>query len=165
MLRSAFALCAILSTSAAWADIVAEFDEGAPKDSFSITNSGACPVIATSVLLDLGSSDAGLIFDVTGSGAGVEVFQPLRFVAGQGALEELPQVRDGDSALRLRIARLEPGDAIVFTIDVDDTKGRQAIMISGAEIEGARIVIEGTGAEARFAADARARVPHDACAA
>ena len=69
----------VVSTPAA-ADIVVRFDEGAPKDSFTITNADNCALPLTAITIDLAGSAAGLIFDVTGSGAGVSVFQPFQLV-------------------------------------------------------------------------------------
>jgi len=148
----------------ATADIVVSFDEGAPTDRFTILNDGACALVATDLVLDLGTSAAGLIFDTTDGGDGVQVFQPLTIVAGQEALAEVPKLRDGDNSLTLRLGRLEPGQSIAFTTDVDDTRGQRATVVSNAEIEGARVKIAQTGADAQFGAQSTARVPHDACA-
>lgn len=159
----ALCLFTCFAAEVATADVVVTFDEGAPTDRFTILNDGGCALTNTEVLVDLGPSAAGLIFDVTGTGAGVQVYQPLRFVSGENALSELPQLRDGDTAVTLQVARLDPGAAIVFTTDVDDTKGQRATMISATEIEGARVFLPETGAEAQFERNAQARVPHDAC--
>lgn len=155
-----------LATAApAAADITVRFVEGAPKDSFTITNAGTCPLRDVTLTLDLGASAAGLIFDVTGAGAGVSVFQPLEIVAGQEYLGRVPEVKDGDNALRLPLQGLDAGASVSFTIDVDDTLGRTATMISGSEIKGAQVILE-TGAatvSADFDADATARAPLSAC--
>ena len=58
-------LFALLLAGPAAADLEVTFRDGAPKDRFSITNSGTCDLSAMSVLIDLSSSPAGLIFDVT----------------------------------------------------------------------------------------------------
>ena len=91
------------------------------------------------MLVDLSTSSAGLIFDVTGSGAGVEVYQPLEIVLGSARLASVPEVEDGQSSIRLEVADLGPGEAIAFTIDVDDTLGSRAITVSGTEIAGASV--------------------------
>lgn len=137
--------CVVASTAlfacCACADMAVLFTEGAPKDRFELVNRSSCALQATEVVIDLGSSSAGLVFDVTGSGAGVEVFQPLEFVAGADALVSMPTVKDGDRKLLLSIRKLAPAARIVFTIDVDDTAGPRGITISGSELEGATVRI------------------------
>ncbi len=82
------------------ADLRVTFDEGAPKDRFTLTNAGGCVMPAGVVTLNLATAPAGLIFDVTAQGAGVEVFQPFELVAGASLLEDTPVVTDGDAAIR-----------------------------------------------------------------
>ncbi|WP_300032440.1 aggregation factor core [uncultured Roseobacter sp.] len=156
----------ILSAQTAAADISVRFVESAPKDRFVIENTGACALKSAAITLDMAGSAGGLIFDVTGSGAGVEVFQPFDLVAGAEALTELPLVQDGDSALSLSVGTLEPGGQIAFTIDVDDTSEARGIMVSGAEITGAAVrVTEGADTRsAAFDAGATATVAAGACA-
>lgn len=160
---TSFAL-ALLGTTAA-ADVVVTFNESAPKDSFTITNTGDCRLEGIEVRIDLAGSAAGLIFDVTGAGAGVQVFQPLELVTGRDLLSNLPEVRDGDTALSLFVTSLEPTQQIVFTIDVDDTAGRSETMVSGAEITGATasVRLDGQNAVANFDGTAKARVSWDGC--
>jgi len=142
---SCFALCVatVLTCTAASAQagLRASFFEGAPKDRFQIRNESGCVLKDAEVLVDLSTSTAGLIFDVTDQGAGVEVYQPLEMVAGSTALANIPNVEDGQSSIRLEVAELEPGEAIAFTIDVDDTLGTRAITVSGAEIAGASVSV------------------------
>ena len=159
----ALALAALAGTS--FADVSVRFDEGAPKDTFYITNEGTCALNDVKVVLDLGASAAGLIFDVTGSGAGVSVFQPLELIRGQDALVSVPEVRDGDAVLELPVRMLPPGAGIAFTIDVDDTRGSAATMISGGEIEGAEVIVksQGTTLTAPFKRDATAVVGMNSC--
>lgn len=156
---------ALVFAAPAFADVTVRFVESAPKDSFIITNEGTCPLGEVEVTVDLGASAAGLIFDVTGAGAGVSVFQPLELVAGQEYLSSIPEVKDGDSLLALSIVGLAPGDRIAFTIDVDDTLGSSETMVSGAEIEGAKAMIVGRGVQvdAEFGRDSIARLPLNAC--
>lgn len=133
-LKSLSFACALLAApSIASADLRVSFVEGAPKDRFEIKNTGACARAGSSVLLDLSTSAAGLIFDVTDQGAGVEVFQPLEIVAGAEALVTTPAVQDGQNQIQFDIASLSPGQAIGFTIDVDDTRGTRAITVSRSE--------------------------------
>ncbi len=155
----------ILSATTAMADLTMRFDEGAPKDRFTLTNTGDCALPAMQVTLDLGSAPAGLIFDVTGSGAGVEVFQPFELVAGAQHLRGTPTVQDGDSAIVLDVVALGAMQSIVFTIDVDDTGGGREITVDGSEIAGAKLhtTIKGQQASAVFSAVASAAVPMESC--
>lgn len=147
------------------ADVVVDFNESAPKDRFTIRNSGACPLEEIVVTIDLGASVAGLIFDVTGAGAGVSVYQPLEIVSGQEFLREVPLVRDGDTRAAFSISTLAPQELIAFTIDVDDTAGVSETMVSGAEIKGAVVTVAQRGTEtmASFDEHSSARVPFSSC--
>ena len=155
----------LTAAAPAAADISVRFQESAPKDSFVITNAGTCPLGNITLTLDLGASAAGLIFDVTGAGAGVSVFQPLEIIAGREYLASVPEVKDGDSEISLPLQGLDAGATVAFTIDVDDTKGTTATMISGSEITGAQVVLESRAVtvEAEFGADATAFAPFSAC--
>lgn len=155
----------LLLSSAAFADVVVTFDEGAPKDRFTFHNTGACTINAATLELDLSGSQSGLIFDVTSTGAGVEVFQPLELVAGETALTTLPTVQDGDNKLVLDIGALGPNERIVFTIDVDDTAGGHEITVSGSEIEGAKVelTVENMSTSASFSSNAEAFIITGAC--
>lgn len=164
MLRQT-ALALVVMASAASADLVATFDEGAPKDRFTITNDGACPLPAMTVVLDLASAPAGLIFDVTDSGAGVSVYQPFELVDGAEVMRGLPEVLDGDAAIALDLSGLGTGQSVAFTIDVDDTGGSAPTIVSGSEIAGAslRAEIGGRSLTAAFGPDAEARLGMAAC--
>jgi hypothetical protein len=165
MLKPALA-CLILSAATAQADLSVRFDEGAPKDRFTFTNTGDCALPAFTVTLDLGAAPAGLIFDVTGNGAGVQVFQPLALFAGQETLRSTPEVRDGDSTIVFDLNGLGAAAMLAFTIDVDDTGGAREITVNGSEISGARVVtaVNGTTSEGLFDETARAVVKMDDCA-
>lgn len=136
----ALAIGAGLISTAAMADIQIRFQESAPKDRFTITNTSGCDLGTFEIEIDLGPSVGKLVFDTTGSGAGVEVFQPFE-IAG-GAIELMSgTVKDGDTTLSLRLANLSPGGAAAFTIDVDDTLTNSdlgQIRIAGGEIAGSR---------------------------
>lgn len=128
-------LCA---PSAALAELSVRFIEGAPKDRFEITHAG-CPLSNARIELDLAPAPAGLIFDVTASGAGVEVFQPVEVVSGRMALS---RVSDGDQRLTLDIPSVTPGRNLVISADLDDTLAQSdlgQIRVSGAEIAGAEV--------------------------
>lgn len=147
------------------ADVQVTFREGAPKDRFTITNTGSCALGPVDVTIDLSSSSAGLVFDVTGQGAGVEVFQPFELVAGNSLLSSTPSVRDGDNSLTLALTNLEQGQSVAFTIDVDDTIGAREITVSRSEISGAGIRVETDLAQASgtFGETAIAVAPFQAC--
>lgn len=158
-------LAAMTLTTPAAADIAVRFLEGAPTDRFVFEAIGPCPVTEARLTVDLAGSSAGLIFDVTDAGQGVEVFQPFTLVAGSDLVTATTAVTDGDRALSLDVRTLQPGAQIAFTIDVDDTIGAREITVSGAEITGseARLTVNGVVFSAPFGPDARALILHDAC--
>ena len=164
MLIRATLLSLALATPAA-ADLTMRFSEGAPKDRFTLTNNGACALPVMTVTLDLGTAPAGLIFDVTASGAGVEVFQPFELVAGADLLREVPVILDGDASITLPLRGLGAGQSVAFTIDVDDTGGGREITVNGSEIAGAslRAEIEGKTQTGTFTTNAVATVSTAAC--
>lgn len=125
----------------ALADVNVKFIEGAPKDKFVLTNVGICEHTGLEVTLDLTGSASGLIFDVTESGPGVEVFQPFRIVSGQDLLAVTPRVADGDKSITLSLDKFGKGQSVAFTIDVDDTSGAREITVSNDEIHGATVTI------------------------
>lgn len=141
---AALATIAFCTASPALADIEVKFREGAPTDRFTFTNVGGCDVGPSKLVVDLSGSRAGLIFDTSGSGAGVEVFQPYQTVAGGDVIAEVSPVTDGDSQITLSLRGLAPGQSIAFTIDVDDTLTNSAlgqIRVSDAEIAGAQVTL------------------------
>lgn len=162
-LIAALVVAALATPSAA--DLRVTFYEGAPKDRFRFENAGSCTLADAAIRLDLSTSAAGLIFDVTEAGAGVEVFQPFQLVEAADALTARPLVRDGHTEIRMELNALPPGQAIAFTIDVDDTRGQRAITVSGSEIEGATVAYLQGGAETMgtFSDGARAVVPLSGC--
>jgi hypothetical protein len=131
----------MLIAGQAQANLEARFLEGAPKDRFVLTNTGDCALPAATITLDLSPAASGLVFDVTASGAGVQVFQPFDVVAGVEALNGLPVVLDGDTAISLDVKGLAPDQTISFTIDVDDTGGGREITVSNSEIAGALVTV------------------------
>lgn len=149
----------------AYADLSAQFDEGAPKDRFTFTNIGACAITNATLTLDLSTSDSGLIFDVTDQGAGVEVFQPFELIKGGDAISGQPNVLDGDAQIVFSIRSLMPQKAISFTIDVDDTTGGREITVSDGEIKGASVMLEqnSTLHTATFVDSSRTKVKLNAC--
>ncbi len=147
------------------ADVQVRFDEGAPKDRFTISNLDGCSLGAASITIDLRGSDFGLIFDVTGRGAGVEVFQPFELSRGGKNLKAIPEVLDGDDQLTLDLNDLAAGASLSFTIDVDDTASNREITVSGSEIAGAGVIVrtEVSSTTASFGEDAVAKVAMSSC--
>lgn len=151
-------IAALTFSTAAMADVSVVFREGAPKDRFTIENTSGCSLKGAVVTIDLSKSKAGLIFDVTNQGAGVEVFQPFELTSGAQYLTKVPAVRDGDNAVDLALSSLPKGQNVSFTVDVDDTIGQREITVSGAEIKGAavRMKVGGKTTSANFGSNARA---------
>ena len=162
-LPSTFA--ALFMTQTAFADVTVTFLEGAPKDRFVIQASADCPLRDAEITIDLATSPAGLIFDTTGAGAGVEVFQPFELVSGGEMVKTPPRVNDGDQAVTLALKSLSAETKVAFTVDVDDTGGGREITVSGSEIKGASVrITQGTNVmRAAFTNKAIARVKTTAC--
>ncbi|EFL89292.1 hypothetical protein [Ahrensia sp. R2A130] len=133
----------MMTTANAVADVEVSFREGAPKDRFEIVNTSKCKLANAELVIDLNGSAGGLIFDVTATGAGVEVFQRFEVVAGNEFLTNEPQVKDGDRSLALSIGTLPAGGKIGFTIDVDDTANSREITVTDSELSGAKVVLRG----------------------
>lgn len=157
-------LCAASATTAQ-ADIVVRFADGAPKDRFTIINTAACATGPLAVTLDLIGSPAGLIFDVTGDGAGVEVFQPFELTAGADMVDGVGEVADGDQILTLLMSQMEAGAEVSFTIDVDDTAGTREITVTGSEIAGALAMVttDTVLSDAVFDGSGQAQIPLASC--
>ena len=152
--------------------VTVTFVESAPKDSFTIANVGKCKAHNLQLRINLATSQGRLIFDPTGQGAGVEVFQPLQVTNGQAQITSISQVSDGSQDVELRLTSLAPGSIVSFTVDVDDTLPRDRselgqIRVSGSEISGAEVqgqVGEGGSVKAIFGSDATARLARVSCA-
>ncbi|GIT90609.1 hypothetical protein JANAI62_10640 [Jannaschia pagri] len=154
-------LSGLVLTTTAKADLLVTFRDGAPKDRFVLRHDGGCALERVEVIIDLSPAPAGLIFDITAQGAGVEVFQPFEIVSGADLLLRSPEVRDGDTSLVLALERLTPGAEVAFTIDVDDTLSSRGITVSGSEMAGAVVRLDGVSA--RFDERAEARLPLTGC--
>ena len=150
------ALC--LATPALSAGLTVNFQDGAPKDRFTLFYDGSCATTAMEVVIDLGTAPAGLIFDTTSAGAGVKVFQPLEWVVG-GA--RTSAVTDGDTTVRLELNALTPGEMLAFTIDIDDTTSNHQTTVNGSEMVGA--TLRAAGQEAQFDATGTARINLPPC--
>lgn len=164
-MRLAITAAALLAAGPALADLSVRFIEGAPKDRFVFTHEGTCSSGPMTLTVDLSGSAAGLVFDVTGEGAGVEVFQPFELVSGGDRVTTLPEVADGDTSLELALSDLAPGEQIAFTIDLDDTIGAREITVSRSEIVGAgvKVTAGSTTATGAFGEDARTSVALPGC--
>ena len=130
------------ATTAAQADLTVQFIEGAPTDSFVMTNTSPCTVPAQTVSFDLSTSAAGLIFDVTNDGAGVEVFQPLKVVGANPLVLSTSTITDGDQTLDIQLDQMAPNAQVRVTFDMDDTLkdgDLGQIRVSRSEIEGASV--------------------------
>ncbi|MCF2870256.1 aggregation factor core protein MAFp3, isoform C [Octadecabacter sp. G9-8] len=151
----------------AQADMQVTFRDGAPKDTFTITNLGSCATGPMVLTIDLAPAPIGLIFDVTDAGGGVEVFQPFELVSGADFVQGASAVRDGDQTLSLDLAAMAQGDEVRFTIDLDDTGGGREITVNGSEMAGAMVLVNGGDAmaEAAFDDTGAARVILAACTA
>ena len=132
------------TTQLARANVEVVFKESAPKDSFILNNESLCNFQDVLVKIDLSQSTGRLIFDTTASGAGVEVFQPFEISQGKMVLTSANDVNDGDTALSVRIDSIMAGEAVSFTIDVDDTLPKSElgnIRVSGSEIAGGTVTL------------------------
>ncbi len=132
-------ILALLVGQTVAAQIEVRFIESAPKDRFVIKNTGECELQNLVVEIDLSASSGRLIFDTTATGAGVEVFQPFEALEDGVKLISSAAVADGDTGLSLGIESLLPGQAVNFTIDVDDTLPASELgktRVAGAEING-----------------------------
>ncbi len=158
-------LALITMCCSANAELKMHFVEGAPKDQFQIENASLCELSGGTLRLDLASSAGALVFDVSNSGAGVEVFQPFEIVLGRDVLVNEPSVMDGQNFINFNIDTFAPGERLIFTIDVDDTLGGREITVSGAEIAGATIshLYEGSLTTTTFLADASANLAMTSC--
>lgn len=159
IVRTALTLATLAGPAAA--DLTVSFVDSAPKDIFEVTYTGTCPLPAETLRIDIGTAPAGLIFDTTASGAGVQVFQPFELVTGAALLAETPVIVDGDTVITLPLRGLTTGDIIRFTIDVDDTTSTRQITVSGSEMAGATAFFGQSGRA--FDADGIARLETPGC--
>lgn len=132
-------LCAYQPVSA---NMNIAFVESAPKDWFSLTNSGECILEKISMTVDLSNTAGKLIFDTSSAGEGVEVFQPFETREGNVQLTSAETVLDGENRLSVFVDTLAPGQSVSFTIDVDDTLPKSElgnIRVSDSEMLGGMV--------------------------
>ncbi len=145
------------------------FVESAPKDWFSLTNSGECVLENISMTLDLSGTAGKLIFDTTSAGEGVEVFQPFETREGNVQLTSANTVLDGENRLSVFVDTLAPGQSVSFTIDVDDTLPKSElgnIRVSDSEMAGGMVSLtvgDQPGVEDIFNHQALISLPSPAC--
>ncbi|MCF2904310.1 aggregation factor core [Octadecabacter sp. CECT 8868] len=165
-MRSIVLLGALLAQPfAANADINVVFQDGAPVDRFTIQASDGCMGTPFDLSLDLSGSAAGLIFDVTAQGAGVEVYQPLVLVEQGKRVLQVSEISDGGTEVSLSLNGVDQGVPVVFTADLDDTLGPRGITVSGQEMEGvtASVTLDGASYSATFDSSGVARVALPDC--
>ena len=136
LLTALFAAGFVAPAGAAGPDIKILFTEGAPKDSFTITNSSTCDVRIADLTIDLVGSAGNLIFDTDPGGQGLSVYQPFEQVSA------VTEVTDGGRSVSFSFTGLEPGEYAMFTIDVDDRLADGPMgqtMVAGSEIAGAAV--------------------------
>lgn len=154
---------AIARADACGPRLIVEFVEDS-ADYFVLRNASDPGWSVQRVEIDLRDSTGRLIFDVTGSGAGVSAFQPYAALGGTAVAVARTEVTDGDSLLNIGFARFAPGELFLFTVDLDDTlPGQTQTWVDGTEIAGGRVhavftADDGTEAErsATFEVDSRA---------
>jgi len=135
-----FAILAVTllqSTPVLAENLQVQFADGAPKDSLTFQNNG-CLLTKATIVIDLRDTPAGLIFDVTAAGAGVEVFQPVEVTAGNVSVSP---VVDGGQVLHLYVPSLPSGDMLRLTADLDDTTSGRQITVNGSEMIGATVTV------------------------
>jgi len=129
-----------------------EFFESSPKDLFIIGNVSAPGWRVTDLAILLDGSRGALLFDTEFGGAGLSVYQPLE-IAESDIPVRLAEVQDGSRVMTLSFdpaQPLAPGGELTVTIDLDDTVQLADLgptIISGNEIEGARVTATAVGRE------------------
>jgi len=153
----------------AWADLVVSFEEAAPKDRFVIENQSGCGLKNLTLTLDLRASEAGLLFDTTPGGAGINVAQPFEVASGFDFVQSISPVTDGDRVATIQLSQLPVKQRVVLTVDVDDSLEISPMgqtMISGSEILGAAVslsVDRGQPSNGRFDGNGEARTKLKDC--
>ncbi|MEO1200259.1 MAG: hypothetical protein AAFX39_13670 [Pseudomonadota bacterium] len=156
-------------------DVLIAFEEGAPRDRFSIENRSIGDWTVGAITIDLSASTGGLFFDTDAGGAGSQVFQPfVPLDAPDVRLRRITHLHDGGSRITLDFDEMPPGARFQFSLDVDDPNPVSpggATQITKSEIEGAlvRAVMRGpngtlSAKEARFGDDAAAHIQPSWCA-
>lgn len=168
ILRCALCLPALVAAPAL-ADIRVSYVDSAP-DRITIENRSGCALGPFELVIDLGRSAAGLIFDTSGAGAGFAAYAPLEIVSGAEQVRNISAVTDGDSRLLLELEFLDSSTSLALAVDVDDTSPASAggqTIVTGAEIAGAvaeaRLTAGSPSYPGVFGPDGVAIVPLEAC--
>lgn len=130
MQKFALTLCtiAVLAISSPpFADLEDRIFEDPQQDRLVTTSAGDCDVGAAQVAIGFANTNNSLIFDIRGSGAGVDVFHPNKVMLSAQCLLAQPLVADGQQQVLLEMSGLGTNDTIGLTIDVDDTSGTGAL--------------------------------------
>lgn len=166
------ALClTALAAGPAMAELRVSYVDRSP-DLITIHNASGCELGPFELAIDLGTSPAGLIFDVTGAGAGFAAFAPLEIAGGGEQVVTVGALTDGDSRLVLELDFLAGNGTVSLAVDVDDTSAASQLgrtIISPAEIAGATAEVRrpagGPPLTATFGPDGVAILPLEACIA
>ncbi|MEM7024194.1 MAG: aggregation factor core protein MAFp3, isoform C [Pseudomonadota bacterium] len=168
IIRCTLCLQALVVTPAI-ADIRVSYVDSAP-DRITIENRSGCALGPFELTIDLGRSEAGLIFDTSGAGAGYSGYAPLQIVSGGEQVLGVSTVTDGDSRLLLELDFLDSDSNLTLAVDVDDTSEESAggrTIVMGSEIAGAlaeaRLTAGGPAYPGIFGPDGVAIVPLEAC--
>lgn len=162
--------CLALLATPALAELRVTYVDRSP-DWITIRNDSGCDLGPFELTVDIGRSPAGLIFDVSGSGAGFAGYAPLAVVEGAEQVVAIGELIDGDTRLVVELDFLAGDGSVRIAVDVDDTRADSEFgrtIISPAEIAGA--VAEARRGAApplsgTFGPDGVATVPLEACIA
>ena len=119
-MRFLIALLCLLQTPPALADVAVWFRDGNPHDRFWIENRG-CKTIVGVVDIDLRKTTGRVIIDTAYGGIGTKNPMPVEIVAGNIALDPVP---DGTQDLTVDLKSIGPKETAIVTLNLDDTKSR-----------------------------------------
>ena len=167
--RLTLCLC-VLVAGPAMAELRVSYVDSSP-DMITIHNASGCDLGPFELAIDLGTSPAGLIFDVTVEGAGFAAFAPLEIAGGGEQVVGVSAVADGDSRLVLDLDFLAGNGSVSIAVAVDDTSAASQLgrtIVSPAEIAGATAHAsrgEAPPVSASFGPEGVAVLPLEACIA
>jgi len=155
-----YVLPALLLATPLQADITVRFQDGNPKDLFTIVNTG-CELAGAVMVIDLRGSRSGAVIDTEYGGVGTK--DPLDVNVEAGDIR-LPEIADGEQVLHIFIDLLPDGGEAVVSLDLDDTidvRAEPRVEVWGSDIAGAEVSIslEGVTTSATMDETARAKVP------
>ena len=133
------------------ADVEVQFS-GSRGDNFIITNTVACTLKNSRIEIDLSPSAGGVFFDVSEASPGYGRPIPFRLWAGAEYLEDIPDVKDGDTKIVFKIKALPGGAFIRFSADTDFEKQGSGAFTNTSFVEGGLIQVS-NGGEANFDED------------